>query len=113
MGSNFEPKMAERTSNSTFNLEACLRTMMEKLDHTIMVSETALKMAQEIQQKISEPESRAPTFDNHQRSNDSKSTEDPEEKERNHLRPRKGSPRLHQEKIRPCWLTRWKLWSGP
>ena len=77
MGSNFEPKMAERTSNSTFNLEACLRTIMEKLDHTIMVSETALKMAQEIQQKISEPESRAPTFDNHQGSNDSKSTEDP------------------------------------
>jgi len=35
----------ERASNRDFNLEATLKAIMEKLDHTAQVSETALKMA--------------------------------------------------------------------
>ena len=41
-----ESNMAEeRASNRDFNLEATLKAIMEKLDHTAQVSETALKMA--------------------------------------------------------------------
>ena len=43
-----ESNMAEeRASNRGFNLEATLKAIMEKLDHTTQVSETALKLAQD------------------------------------------------------------------
>ena len=46
----------ERTSEGHFDLEACLKAIMAKLDHTAETSDTALKMAQENQQKMADLE---------------------------------------------------------
>ena len=46
----------EATSEGGFDVETCLKAIMTKLDYTTDVSERALKMAQDIQHKMSEPE---------------------------------------------------------
>ena len=46
----------ERTSEGHFDLEACLKAIMTKLDHMAETSDTALKMAQENQQKMADLE---------------------------------------------------------
>lgn len=46
----------ERTSEGHFDLEVCLKAIMTKLDYTAETSDTALKMAQENQQKMADLE---------------------------------------------------------